>query len=158
MIVQVQGNVKFPITLDPTVWIFDDRKIEWKDAFQSEENGDHESDQQDIWSQNEYQQKIQPPVNKSLTRYDRKKVLENTYVMPVHHFLKNAETNISAGKARLHGEGQEQEISIDQLENAYLLFAVEGKPLKETGPVHVLFQDGSNKENPITHVSKITIV
>ena len=27
MIVQVNGNVKFPITLDPSVWIFDDRKV-----------------------------------------------------------------------------------------------------------------------------------
>lgn len=33
MIVQLKGNVQFPITLDPTVWIFDDRKIKLEEAF-----------------------------------------------------------------------------------------------------------------------------
>ncbi len=33
MIIQIKGNVKYPITLDPSVWIFDDRKILLEDAF-----------------------------------------------------------------------------------------------------------------------------
>ena len=27
-IVHIKGKVKFPITLDPSVWIFDDRKFD----------------------------------------------------------------------------------------------------------------------------------
>lgn len=33
LIIQIKGNVKYPITLDPSVWIFDDRKILLEDAF-----------------------------------------------------------------------------------------------------------------------------
>ncbi|MDY0408070.1 hypothetical protein [Paracerasibacillus soli] len=33
MIVQLTGNITYPITLDPTVWIFDDRKIKLEEAF-----------------------------------------------------------------------------------------------------------------------------
>src|SRR5690625_2627061 len=33
VIVQLAGNVGYPITLDPTVWIFDDRKVLFEEAF-----------------------------------------------------------------------------------------------------------------------------
>lgn len=48
-------------------------------------------------------------------------------------------------------------ISIADLYNSYLLFALDGKPLTEDGPVHLLFKDGSNKDNPIKGVTKIKI-
>ena len=32
-IIPIKGAVKFTITLDPTVWIFDDRKIDLDDIF-----------------------------------------------------------------------------------------------------------------------------
>lgn len=32
-IIQIKGNVKFPITLDPGVWIFDDRRIDLNTYF-----------------------------------------------------------------------------------------------------------------------------
>ncbi|WP_188205667.1 molybdopterin-binding protein [Alkalibacillus aidingensis] len=157
MIVQIDGNVGFPITLDPTVWIFDDRKIELQEAFQKSDQDQSGNDQQEVWTRDEYQQKLRPPVNKSLTRYERTKVLENSYVMPIHHFLKNAEPNQNATEAILHTTDGEQTITFEQLENAYLLFALDGKPLKEDGPVHVIFQDGSNQQDPFTGVNKISI-
>ena len=33
MIIPLTGNVRFSITLDPSVWIFDDRKIQFEEAF-----------------------------------------------------------------------------------------------------------------------------
>lgn len=36
-IVMIEGNVKYKITLDPSVWIFDDRKIDLKQYFQNEQ-------------------------------------------------------------------------------------------------------------------------
>lgn len=32
-IIQITGNVKFQITLDPTIWIFDERRFEISDKF-----------------------------------------------------------------------------------------------------------------------------
>ncbi|GEN44765.1 molybdopterin-binding protein [Alkalibacillus haloalkaliphilus] len=158
MIVQIQGNVGFPITLDPTVWIFDDRKIELNEAFGVSDNEDSENDQQQVWDRNEYQQKLRPPVNQSVTRYNRKKVLENSYVMPLHHFLKNSEPSGDAKEAILHTTDGDETISLDQLEQSYLLFALDGKPLTEDGPIHVILNDGSNKDAPFKGVEKISIV
>ena len=35
-IVFINGKVKFPITIDPLVWIFDDRKVEIDTYFSNE--------------------------------------------------------------------------------------------------------------------------
>jgi hypothetical protein len=160
MIVQLKGKVKFPITLDPSVWIFDDRKIEFDQAFLPKEevpvNPDEENEKASKrWDRAVYQQKINPPVNKSISKFERNKILESTYVMPIKHFLKNAEVNEDANAAYLVTLNGEVEISIDDFNNGYFLFAVEGKPLKENGPLHFYFGDGSNKDTPITDVKEI---
>ncbi|MRG85539.1 hypothetical protein [Salinibacillus xinjiangensis] len=161
MIVQLTGNVKFPITLDPSVWIFDDRKVEFDQAFQS---SDVEQDVEDEnekaskrWNREVYQQKINPPVNKSISRFERKKILQSTYVMSLKPFLENAEVSDSASSAILVTNNGNQEISLDTLKEGFALFAVEGKPLKEDGPLHFYFGDESNKDTPIKGVSEIKI-
>lgn len=80
MIVQLKGNVQFPITLDPTVWIFDDRKIKLEEAFLPDKEENHP--EKDV----EPQQRIRPPVKRSVSRFEGKKVLENSYVMPIKPF------------------------------------------------------------------------
>ncbi|MET3682004.1 hypothetical protein ABID56_000083 [Alkalibacillus flavidus] len=159
MIVQVQGNVGFSITLDPTVWIFDDRKVLLSDAFETESD-DAQDDEKpdDALTVQQYQQKINPPINDSVDRYNRKKVLENSYVMPLQHFIHNSEPSADATEAILHTSDGEARISISDLINCYLLFSVDGKPLKETGPVHVILPDGSNQDDPYTGVDRITVV
>ncbi|TMN23455.1 hypothetical protein [Lentibacillus cibarius] len=162
MIVPITGNVTYTITLDPTVWIFDDRKILLDEAF-TENKVDH--DQEDElekasrrFNQEVYQQKINPPVNKSISRMEGKKILENSYVMPINEFLNHAEINENATDATLViTNGDEQQVSLQALKECYLLFAMDGKPLKDDGPVHFLYRDGSNRDNPIKGVKKIII-
>ncbi len=36
-------------------------------------------------------------------------------------------------------------------------FSQDGKPLTEDGPVHLLFADGSNVENPIKNIRAIRV-
>jgi hypothetical protein len=160
MIVQLKGKVKFPITLDPSVWIFDDRKVEFDQAFlpkaEASKNPDEENEEASKrWDRAIYQQKINPPVNKSISKFERNKILESTFVMPIKPFLKNAEVNEDANAAYLITNNGETEISINDLENGYFLFAVDGKPIKENGPLHFYFGDGSNKDTPITGVNEI---
>ncbi|MBB6454983.1 hypothetical protein HNQ94_003477 [Salirhabdus euzebyi] len=164
MIVQLKGNVGFPITLDPSVWIFDDRKVEFDQAFnptggENVENNENDLEQaSERWNREVYmQQKIKPPVNKSLSKAERKKALESTYVMSIKPFLANAEVKDNASNAILLTEQGDQTVTIEQLENGYFLFAVEGKPLKEDGPLYFYFGDGSNKDTPIRGVKQITI-
>ncbi len=150
MIVQVRGNVKFPITLDPTVWIFDDRKILLEDFLKKGVNAAEDealNDDQDL------QQKTKPPVNRSLTKYEREKVLENSYIMPIKEFLYNSEPEENVVSAILHTDHSDVEISFSELEDSALLFAYNGKPLTD-GPVHVYVH---NKSNPIKGVHTITL-
>ena len=160
MIIQLKGNVKFPITLDPTVWIFDDRKIILEEAFiDNKKNSNVKENRVQIQSEifeQEYN-RVKPPVNNSLKRFDKKKVLLNSYVMPIKDFLQHAEINKDAVRAILKTVGDDIVITIDQLEKALLLFALNGKPITNNGPVHLYFGDGSNKDRPIQNIQQITI-
>ena len=98
-----------------------------------------------------------PPVNRSISKLEGETILKNSYVMPLHDFIKNAEVKASATHAILVSDEVETEISIADLENGYFLFAIDGKPIKENGPVHFFYQDGSNKDKPITNIKQIII-
>ncbi|MEI3611022.1 hypothetical protein [Pseudogracilibacillus sp. SO30301A] len=161
MIVQIKGNVQFPITLDPTVWIFDDRKIILEEAFQERtetEEEDKLKKASELFNQEIYSQtKIKPPVNKSINRYEKEKALTNSYVMPIKDFIKTTEINDGAERVILNTNEDDVIIDVEQLKSAYFVFAIEGKPLKEDGPVHLIFADGSNKDNPIKGIHQIIV-
>lgn len=162
MIIPITGKVTYTITLDPSVWIFDDRKIIFDDAFVNDTPSKTEKDELEQaaqrWSQEVYLQKVKPPVNKSITKFEREKILVNTYVMPIHDFIEHAEVEANAENAILHHLNGETTIPLNKLQAGYLLFAVEGKPVKENGPAHFYYHNGSNKDNPIKGVHKISIV
>lgn len=161
MIVPISGNVTYSITLDPTVWIFDDRKVLLEEAFnkkQEIQEDDNELERASKrWDREVYQQNIKPPVNASIKKFEREKILANSYVMPLEDFIANAEAKQTAESAILLAGDKEIKISLHALKDSYFLFAVDGKPLKEDGPVHLYFKDGSNREDPIKHISKIVI-
>ncbi len=162
MIIQLTGNVQHPITLDPTVWIFDDRKVSFEEAFTpaSEQENQEEDDirkASKMWDREVYQQKLNPPINRSISAFEKKEILDGTYVMPIHHFLGNAQLNNNASTVTLETNNGSHSITVDQLNNAQFLFAVDGKPVKEDGPVHVYFGDGSNQSEPITGLQKIVV-
>lgn len=162
MIVQVKGNVKFPITLDPTVWIFDDRKILLDEAFgERKEDEDEDKDAKNtakMFEQEVYfQTKINPPVRKSIKRFDKNKVLTESYVIPLEPFLTGAEINEDAKNARLVTDDEDIIISIEQLMSSLVRFSDNGKPLREDGPIHLYFGDGSNKDQPFKGIKQIII-
>jgi len=160
MIIQLTGNVEYSITLDPSVWIFDDRKVLLDDAFtidHNEEDKNQLDNVADRWSKEVYQQRTRPPVNKSITRFEREKILKNSYVMPINEFLSHAKVKSHAKNVTLETSNGVFKVSLEDFQDCYLLFAVKGKPIKENGPVHIYFKDGSNKEDPIKGVQKIII-
>lgn len=161
MIIQLKGKVTYPITLDASVWIFDDRKINLEEAFiekTEEPEEDNLRKKAELFDQELYfKTKVKPPVNKTLTRYEREQALTHSFVMPIGEFIKNAEISDDATKAILTTNGDDIVISLDQLLHSLILFAEDGKPVKEAGPVHLYFGDGSNQDNPIKGVKEITI-
>ena len=159
MIVPILGNVAYQITMDPTVWIFDDRKIILEEAFTGhvkEEQIDEAQVAAKRW-ENAVGRTEKPPVNKSLTRHERENILKYSYVMPINDFLDYAEIKDGSSEVTLITDSSDVNLSLEQLYKSYLLFAINGKPLKEDGPVHLIFKDGSNKDEPIKGIKKIVI-
>ncbi|QTN01441.1 hypothetical protein ERJ70_08245 [Sediminibacillus dalangtanensis] len=163
MIVQLTGKVNYQITLDPTVWIFDDRKIEMENAFTDSTDLPEEDSEEALkrastrWEREVTQQSSKPPVNRSINRFEKEQILKGTYLMPIKDFLKTAEIEAGASQARLVLNNEEKIISLPLLKDSLFLFAENGKPVKENGPVHVYFADGSNRDEPIKGVTKIII-
>ncbi|MHA6251419.1 hypothetical protein [Oceanobacillus sp. CAU 1775] len=158
MIVPITGNVKYSITLDPTVWIFDDRKIKFEDAFNNP--SENTVEEPNFSSASRYNKEVFQATNgnKPISKVDGKEILENSYVISLDTYLDRAEIKEDAVSATLvKTNGEEETISLKDLYHTYLLFAWKGKPLKEDGPVHVYMKDGSNKEAPIKFVTKIVI-
>src|SRR5699024_5879493 len=144
MIIQLKGQVELPITLDPTVWIMDDRKVILEDAIKerverTEVNTAQKADE--LCNKELYAEKsIKPPANKNLNSEEREKALKHSFVMPIKDFLDTAKIDATATAARLLIPGDDDcVITIDQLYNASLLFAIDGKPIRENGPVHLFF-------------------
>lgn len=161
MIVQITGNVSFPITLDPTVWIFDDRRIVLVEAFQH--NQLKKTTKKDVIRKTAerlnraYHEKVRPPVNKNMSITEREQVLKKSYVMPIKEFIDHVEIKDSAKSATLKTKTKDVDITLKQLSNSLLQFSVKGKPLIDDGPVHLFFGDGSNKHSPIKGIKQIII-
>jgi hypothetical protein len=161
MIIPFTGNVKFPLTLDASVWIFDERRIKFEEAFT--ENGTinpAEVKEKSFSSDERFNREVVMASNdnKPIPRKDADEILESTYLIEFKPFFQKAEVKEDAASATLvQDNGEETIISLDQLENSYFLFSKNGKPLREDGPVHIYFGDGSNKDEPIKSVKKIVI-
>ncbi len=161
LIIQIKGNVKYPITLDPSVWIFDDRKILLEKLFTEDKEKEEKSDAQKAAerfdSELEYGANYKPPVTNSIKRFDPQSALTESYAIALKPFVENVEPNEDATSARLITDGDDIVITLEELKNAYARFSDKGKQLKEDGPIHLYFGDGSNKDNPFTHIKEIII-
>ncbi|WP_082234299.1 hypothetical protein [Halobacillus massiliensis] len=160
MIVQITGNVKFPITLDPTVWIFDDRKLTFNEIFNPSDETDSEEEDEIKrkslrFDREVYQQKINPPINKSINRYEKERILKETFLMPILPFIQTSEPSSEVKDAVLVTSNGDHVLNADRLKNALLLFSKNGKPLSENGPVHVYFKDEGEAQVPIKGVTQI---
>ncbi|MBB5323823.1 hypothetical protein HNQ34_000915 [Anoxybacillus tepidamans] len=161
-IIPITGKVKFSITLDPGVWIFDDRKIDLDTYFsgQKEEQPQEEDEIQKIsayWDREIQEGAVFPPTLKTEKKFAKEKLITGTFAMPLAPFLRNAEALPEADAFVVVTENGEVPIPLEQAHELILCFSKDGKPLKEDGPVHVYFGDGSNRQNPITHVRQFIV-
>ncbi|WP_053362041.1 hypothetical protein [Bacillus sp. FJAT-27251] len=161
-IIPICGKVTYPITLDPGVWIFDDRKAELDTYFQNPEEADDELERYTKsisahWDREIMEGAVFPPTLKSEKKFEKQKILEGTFGIPLKPFLTNAGMTAEASHLVIeHAEG-ETELPLEEAYKIILGFSKNGKPLTEDGPVHVYYGDGSNKDNPIKHVRQFII-
>lgn len=161
-IIGLSGKVKYSITLDPTVWIFDDRKIDLTTYFSTifdtpDELEEYTKSISNHWDREIMEGAIYPPTLKTEKKYEKEKVLTGSFGIPFQPFLKNAEPDENATTLTIKTTNSEHEITLDIAKDLILGFSKEGKPLSEDGPVHVYFGDASNQLNPIKNVREFII-
>lgn len=162
-VITINGNVKFTITIDPSVWIFDDRKFKMEDFFASigEEQQDEEDDSLMKMGQQWDKELTQgvAPTKKSEQLFVEKKRIAGDYGMKLEPFLKNAEPKSEATMLRCElAQGEDVMLPLAEAYEAVLCFAIDGKPIREDGPIHLYYGDGRNMEAPIRGITRMVVV
>jgi hypothetical protein len=162
-IILITGKVKFTITLDPSVWIFDDRKVDLHTYF-THPSSNEQSEQEDevrklsqYWEREIQEGSVFPPTLKTEKQFEKERILTGTFGMPLEPFLRNAEPLAEANSLKIVTANDEISLPLSEAYHLILGFSKDGKPLKEDGPVHIYYGDGSNRERPITHVKKFIV-
>lgn len=161
-IIMISGKVRFSITLDPSTWIFDDRKLDLTTYFIKEKEEDNSLEEytkavSQHWDREIMEGAIFPPTLKTEKKFLKEKVLTGTFGMLFKPFLKNAEPEEDASILVIQTKDGETELPIKEANELVLKFSDNGKPLISDGPVHVILGDGSNQQNPIKNVQRFIV-
>ncbi len=163
----INGDVKHPLTIDPTVWIFDERKIDLDQVFDAIEL-ETEEDKLLAYTKaisaqwdKEIKEGATPPnpnSNQNQIRYEKQKLINGTFGMPLRPFLENTEPLDEPSTVEIiQKDGTITLLPYKDALSCILGFSNNGKKLEEDGPVHVYFGDGTNREAPIKHVIRFTV-
>lgn len=154
----IKGNVKFPITLDVGAWIFDDRRIDLDTYFSEDKKQDRLTEDGTTVSKH-WDRTIKEGAapQKTRKRYEKAKMLTSTFAIKLEPFLKNAEPAPEATTLVFETNTEDVSIPLEEGYNILVQFSNKGKALKEDGPVHILFPDGSNLDQPIKNVKAFRV-
>ncbi|WP_312099317.1 peptidyl-prolyl cis-trans isomerase [Niallia sp.] len=158
-IIQVSGLVNFSITIDPTVWIFDDRKQTADTVFEPIEVKDdleaYTKEAAKHWDQ-EITEGAKIP-DQSKKSYKKVEMLTGTFYMPLAPFIKNAGPKEAATTLTITSNDGEYTIPLQEIDSIFLLFCVKGKPLTEDGPVHIYDNKKAKEQTPIKNIKAFKI-
>jgi hypothetical protein len=104
------------------------------------------------WSREIQEGATYPPTLKTEKKYEKEKILNGSFAIPFAPFLTNAEPLENAASLVVETETDEYRMDLAQADQLLIGFSKAGKPLKENGPVHIYYKDGSNRDTPITDV------
>ncbi|GAB6935377.1 hypothetical protein JCM14720_12980 [Calditerricola yamamurae] len=163
-VIVIKGNVRYTITLDPTVWIFDDRKVPMAEAFnrarEAQEPARREAEAEtaaERWVAALRDGAV--PTARSEALYAAKQALEGDWGMPLAPFLQNAGPAPNATAVVCHlDNGERVTLSLEEAKGAILQFAQNGKPIRDGGPVYLFYGDGRNRDNPIRGIAVLEVV
>lgn len=136
--IMFKGAVLYSITLDPSVWIFDERKIDLH-TYHGEElpqiSGAHDYLQGtgSQWDKELREGATPPQERKSMI--EQRKALDGDYAMPLKYFIDNAQPAPNVTHMRILRENAEAvTLPLADAYRALLQFAKDGKPIREGGP------------------------
>jgi len=165
-VIQIKGNVKYPIYIDTGVWIFDDRKFnieDWhpeKDTQEDSEQVNYLKSVSSQWDKEIIEGSSPPPAEKPAKKTKKQELLEGNFVIAFKPFILNTEPMPDASKAIIHTQDEDLEFPLEEALAFIAGFSLNGKPLSEEtgGPLYLYKGDGSNRDKPIKYVSGITII
>ncbi|MFD2443378.1 peptidyl-prolyl cis-trans isomerase [Bacillus sp. CGMCC 1.16607] len=162
-IVMIKGKVKYTITLDPGVWIFDDRKVDLDSYFQSNrvdrnELEEYTKEMSSHWDREIIEGAALPTTKISEKTFIKEQIITGSFGIPLKPFLLTASPLEDAKKLSITTENQSIEVDLSAGYELLLGFSNKGKPLYEDGPIHIYFGDGSNQNQPITNVREICVL
>lgn len=155
-ILELKGKVKFKITLDPSVWIFDDRRIDLNTYFSGKKEEQSKTSYEEkishYWDREIREGSVSPPTLKTERKYQKEKLLTGTFGILFEPFLSNSEPLPEATHLIIETKNGNVSVPLSEAKDLIFQFSDNGSPLKEDGPIYVLFKDGSNLDNPIKQV------
>lgn len=161
-IIMLEGKVDFKITLDPGVWIFDDRKVDLTTYFTTthtevDELEEYTKSVSKHWDREIQEGAIYPPTLKTETKFKKEQILKGTFGIPFRYFIKNAGPLQGSSTLLIETKNGEIKVPLEKANDSILGFSKEGKPLREDGPIHFYFGDGSNHQEPIKDIISFRI-
>ncbi|MCD8914499.1 hypothetical protein K2V61_02835 [Staphylococcus simulans] len=159
--IQIKGKVKFPITLDSTTWIFDDRKVKIEDleagVFEGTKPVEFQNNRE--WNRAILEGQTNPPTLNSEIKYKKRAMIEDTFVINMTPFFKNAEPDDSAAAIRLSNEEDAIEVPLSLLPYLFFKFADKGKRLyDDNGVDSFVYIPEEGYSHEFKHVTHIEVV
>ncbi|WP_270234022.1 hypothetical protein [Staphylococcus warneri] len=141
--IQIKGAVNFPITLDSTTWIFDDRKVSLEDLEKGVFDGTKPIQFEDNreWNRAILEGQTNPPTLNSEIKYKKHSVLEGSFVINMTPFFKTSEPQSNATAIKLFNDEDAIEVPLDLLPYLFFQFAKDGKRLYDDNSVDSFVYD-----------------
>ena len=141
--IQIKGAVNFPITLDSTTWIFDDRKVSLEDLEKGVFDGTKPIQFEDNreWNRAILEGQTNPPTLNSEIKYKKRSVLEGSFVINMTPFFKTSEPQSNATAIKLFNDEDAIEVPLDLLPYLFFQFAKDGKRLFDDNSVDSFVYD-----------------
>lgn len=159
MVIQILGDIKFQITLDPSTWIFDDRKITLEDALEAshDDEGISFSDNTE-WNRQIIEGSSKPPTLKSEKKYKNSQLLEETFIIKLDTFLEytEPERGEDAMITYTHDEGTTI-LPYNERSRHYAQFSKDGKRMYDDNMIDLVIISDNNIETRLQHVTGISI-
>lgn len=157
MVIQIHGNITYKITLDPSTWIFDDRKIHIEDLHHSHENEDTITFDDTVeWNRAIIEGTSKPPTLNTEKKYKTKKeaLTQGSFVMNLAPFLGYTEPQSEDAEITFTNQsGDSVTHPFNDRGALYAYFAHNGKRLYPDG----MFDLMHHTDTILTHVVAIEI-
>ncbi|MEJ8545407.1 hypothetical protein [Brevibacillus borstelensis] len=162
-VIVFKGAVSFPITLDPSVWIFDDRKFDLG-TYRGEEDTDTGHQKKYLegtgaqWDKELREGAALPSERKSLI--EERKALEGDYGIRLAPFIDNAVPLQEATHVSIHREnGGPLLLPLAEARRAILQFSRDGKPIRTDGPIYFYLPEMLlSKAPPVTGITAFEFI